>query len=125
MNFKVSGADARGRRRCSKLRVLLSDCEVESVERAVAASGAWSRGLLIAEAVRAGLANPELKLEGGRRLRRVDALVPSKLALRLREVAAANNVTQQRLLRHFLRQYLAAAPWERTDRRTGEVVSCN
>ncbi len=87
----------------------------------MAASGAWSRGLLIAEAVRAGLANPEPKLGGGRRLRRVDALVPRKLALQLREVAAAYNVTQQRLLRHFLYQYLAAAPWERAERR-GEGV---
>ncbi len=125
MNYKSSGADARRQRRCSKLRVLLSECEVERVEHAVAASGAWSRGLLIAEAVRAGLANPELKLEGGRRLRRVDALVPRKLGLRLKEAAAANNVTQQRLLRHFLCQYLAAAPWERADRRSEEVVSCD
>ncbi len=50
-------------------------------------SGAWSRGLLIAEAVRAGLANPELKIQNNRRLRRIDALVPRKLALRLKEAA--------------------------------------
>lgn len=106
-----------------KLRVLLSDAEAKSIERAVAESGAWSRGLLMAEAVRAGLANPELKLEGGRRLRRIDALVPRTLALQLREVAAANHVTQQRLLRHFLCQYLAAAAWERAERRE-VVVAC-
>jgi hypothetical protein len=105
--------------------VLLSDCEVASVERAVEASGAWSRGLLIVEAVRAGLANPELKVHGNRRLRRVDALVPRRLVVRVKEVAAANNVTQQYLLRHFLFQYLTAAPWEQAEERRGRVVSCD
>jgi len=82
----------------------------------VAASGAWSRGLLIAEAVRAGLANSELKIQNNWRLQSVDALVPSKLAPRPKEVAAANNVNQQRLLRIFLFQYLTAAPWKAAEK---------
>lgn len=53
---------------CASNRV----CEAGRMDRAVAVSGAWSRGLLIAEAVRAGLANSELKLEDGRRLRRIE-----------------------------------------------------
>lgn len=88
-------------------------------------SGAWSRGLLMAEAVPAGLANPELKIQNNRRLRKVDALVPSKLALRLIEVVAANNVTQQCLLRTCLFQYLTAAPGERSEKQQEGMVSCN
>lgn len=91
----------------------------------MAASSAWSRGLLIAEAVRAGLANPELRIQNNRRLRMVDALVPSKLASRLKEVAAANNVTQQHLLRIFLFRYLTAAPWERAEKQREGIVSCS
>ncbi len=120
-----SGAWGRGLSGRGKLRLLLTECEVERVDRAVAASGAWSRGLLIAEAVRAGLANPELKLDNGRRLRRIDALVPRKLVTNLKNAAALNNVTQQHLLRHFLFQYIAAAPWERRDTGREEVVSCD
>ena len=81
----------------------------------MAASGAWSRGLVIAEAVRAGLANHELKVDSNRRLRRIDALIPRKIAVRLKEVAAENNVTQQHLLRIFLFQYLTAGPWEQAE----------
>ena len=117
-----SGAWGRGLGGRGKLRVLLTECEVERVDRAVAASGAWSRGLLIVEAVRAGLANPELKLEDGRRLRRIDALVPRKLAARLKDAAALKNVTQQHLLRHFLFQYLTAAPWEQAAKQGKEIV---
>jgi len=107
------------------LRVFLSGFEVEWLEGAVEVSGAWSRGLLIAEAVRAGLANPELKIQNNRRLRRIDALVPRKLALRLKETATANNVTQQHLLRIFLFQYLTAAPWERAEKQREGIVSCD
>jgi D-alanyl-D-alanine carboxypeptidase len=105
--------------------VLLTECEAERVDRAVAASGAWSRGLLIAEAVRTGLANPELKLDNGRRLRRIDTLVPRKLIARLKNAAALNNVTQQHLLRTYLFQYLTAAPWEQGAKEGGRIVSCN
>lgn len=88
------------------------------------ASGAWSRGLLIVESVRAGLANPAPKLDNGRRLRRVDALVPGSLAVSLKKFAADNGVSQQHLLRNFLFQYLAAAPWERgeNEKQSKEVV---
>ncbi len=120
-----SGAWGHGLSGRGKLRVLLTECEVERVDHAVAASGAWSRGLLIVEALRAGLANPELKLDNGRRLRRIDALVPRKLVANLKNAAALNNVTQQHLLRHFLFQYLAAAPWERRDTGREAVVSCD
>ena len=120
-----SGASGRRGSGRGKLRVLLTECEVERVDCAVAASGACSRGLLIVEAVRAGLANPELKLEDGRRLRRIDALAPRKLIARLRYAAAAHNVTQQHLLRTYLFQYLTAAPWEQAAKEVGRIVSCN
>jgi hypothetical protein len=81
----------------------------------VEASGAWSRGLLVVEAVRAGLASPQPKLDNGRRLRRIDALVPRSLVVSLKKFAAEQGVSQQHLLRLWLFQYIAAAPWERTE----------
>lgn len=59
------------------------------------------------------------------RRRRVDALVPGKLATRLKVAAAMYHVTQQHLLRLFLLQYLAAAPWERKESRAREAIACD
>jgi len=113
MNQKGSGADARAASGHVKLRLLLTCAEAEWLERAVEVSGAWSRGLLIAEAMRAGLSNPPLKIQWHRRLRRIDTRVPRSLARSLKEFAAVHRVPQQLLLRRFLFRYLAAAPWRR------------
>jgi len=76
MNNRISGADADEGNERVKLRLLLTDTETELLDRAVEESGAWSRSLLITEAIRAGVANPKRELEDGRRKNRIDALVP-------------------------------------------------
>ena len=129
MNYKSSGANEREpnrkpSRHC-KLRLLLSGWELDWLEGALEASGAWSRRLLIAEALRAGLASTALKIQSNRRPRRIDARVPRKLALRLKQVAAENRISQQHLLRLFLFQYLTAAPWKHAQNEGEGGVSCS
>ncbi len=98
---------------CCKLRLLLTETEAERLDDSTARSGACSRALLIVEALRAGLANPDRTLSRGERRVRVDAWVPTGLVVGLKRLAAIHHLTQQHLLRLFLFQYLAAAPWER------------
>jgi len=110
----------------SKLRLLLTETEAEQLDDSVAQSGACSRTLLIAEATRAGLANPNQTLSREKRSVIVDAWVPTVLLVRLREFAATHHLPQQHLLRLFLFQYLALAPWNRdqTENRSSEEVLC-
>jgi len=74
-------------------------------------SGARSRGLLITEAVKTGLSAPKLKLNPERRHRKIDAWIPRRTAIELEQLAHERNLTRTRLLRYFLFQYLAYAPW--------------
>jgi hypothetical protein len=97
---------------CSKLRLFLTETEAEQLDDSTLLSGASSRGFLIAEALRAGLANPNQKLSNEKRGVRVDAWLPAGLVARVKELAATHHLPQQHLLRLFLLQYLAAAPWE-------------
>lgn len=122
MNLGNSGADVGRAGGRTKLRVLLTAAEAERLDRAVEASGAWTRGLLIVEAVRAGLAKLELSLGDGRRLRRIDTWAPRTLIASVRKLADENGVTQQQLLRQFLFQYIAAAPWVNVEKRSLEVI---
>ncbi len=98
---------------CSKLRLLLTETEAEQLDKATAESGAWSRTLLIGEALRAGMAAPNRTPSRGRRSVIVDTWLPTGLVVGLRMLAATHHLPQQHLLRLFLFQYLAAAPWER------------
>jgi hypothetical protein len=95
----------------SKLRLLLTETDAEQLGASVAESGACSRTLLIAEALRAGLANPNQALMCGKRSVIVDAWVPTVLLGRLKEIAVTHHLPQQHLFRLFLFQYLALAPW--------------
>lgn len=110
---------------CSKLRLLLTETEAEQLDYSTAQSGAGSRALLIAEALRAGIANPNQTLSQDKRSIRVDAWVPTGLVARLRQLAATHHLTQQHLLRLFLFQYLAETRWERdqaeNESKNGEV----
>jgi hypothetical protein len=98
---------------CSKLRLFLTKPEAEQLDYSTLLSGACSRNFLIAEALRAGLANTNQNLSQGKRSERVDAWVPAGLVARVKELAATHHLTQQHLLRLFLLQYLAAALWDR------------
>jgi hypothetical protein len=73
-----------------------------------------SRSLIILEAIRAGLQNTNLALVQERRSFRINARVPTEFKDRVKRLAGINGFTQQRLLRHFLFQYLTSAPWRET-----------
>ena len=98
-------------RRRVRLFLFLTDSEADELERAALESGACSRGLLITEAVKTGLIAPRLNLSQERRRRKISAWIPRRTAVELKQLASENNLTRTRLLRHFLLQYLAEAPW--------------
>ncbi len=102
-----------GRR--SRLFLLLTDSEATELEQAARESGACSRNLVITEAVRAGLVDSKLKLNQERRRRRIGVWISRRTAVELKQLAHKHNLTQARLLRHFLSQYMAMAPWKATE----------
>jgi hypothetical protein len=95
----------------SKLRLLLTESETERLNATSVQSGA-SRSLLISEAMRAGLANPNQTFSHVRRSVIVDAWLPTRVVAALKRLAITYHLSQQHLLRLFLFQYLTAAPWE-------------
>jgi hypothetical protein len=94
-----------------RLFIFLTDSEADELERAALESGACSRSLVITEAVKTGLLAPKLKLSQERRHRKIGAWIPRPTAVELKQLAHEHNLTRTRLLRHFLFQYLANAPW--------------
>jgi len=106
---RASGASGRSSR--STFQLLLTDRELAELDRAVAESGAWTRSLLVAEAVHAGLLTQNLTLTRDRRRRRVLVRVPAKMLDDLRHLAFSHDLTQQAILRHFLFQYIANKAW--------------
>jgi hypothetical protein len=112
--MRKGGRGGKGKRR-DRVYLLLTDSEADELERATVESGACSRSLIITEALKAGMLTRELKLSQQKRGRRVEAWVPRKTADEFKLLAATQNVTQAYLLRHFLRQYLANAPWTNND----------
>lgn len=107
----------RRRNRRRKLRLLLTDSELEELERAVDESGACSRSLIISEATRRGLLSREFAVTQERRSRRIDAWVPRRMLEELRRSATLHAVTQQWLLRRWLREYVAEAAWRDDEER--------
>ena len=75
---------------------------------------------MIAEAMRAGLANPPPTLSHGKRTTIVDTWVPTTLAVQLRHLSATHHLPQQHLFRLFLFQYLTSAPWRNVAHHAGE-----
>jgi hypothetical protein len=105
----------------SRLRLLLTENELAEVDHAVAESAAWSRSLVIAEALHVGLLNPRLTFTQSKRCRIVEIRVPKKLVNDLQALARARTLTQQSLLRQLLFHYLANPPWKLTDVTSAEV----
>lgn len=95
-----------------RVRLLLTEDEVDRVDNAVFSSGSLSRALLVLEAVQVGLRMLNFRAAPGRRCRRIDVRIPAELRKRINEVAKRLDLSQQSLLRHFLFQYLALAPWQ-------------
>jgi isocitrate dehydrogenase kinase/phosphatase len=114
------------RRRRSRLRLILTQSETAELDRAVADSGAIFRSLIIAEAIHAGLSRlGEFTVTPERRCRRVDIWMPRGTEDQIKRAAQAYRTTQQKLLRHYLFEYIANAPWktiEAENGRTEEVV---
>ncbi len=102
----------------------LTDSEADELERAARESGACSRGLVITEAVKTGLLGPRVKLSRERRHRKIGVWIPRRTAAELKQLAHEHNLTLTRLLRHFLLQYLAEAPWRNNhDPKTQEAAA--
>jgi len=114
--------ERRARKR-SKLRLILTQSQTAELDRAVAESGAIFRSLIIAEAIHAGLSRPaDRTLTAERRCRRVDVWLPRGIGALVKRTAQAHKTTQQRLLRHFLFEYIASGPWKATEAANGEEV---
>ena len=112
VNKRSRAGRARKHRKRSRLRLILTDHELEELDRAVAESGALFRSLLIAAAIYTGLAKSDFALTQQKRCRQVAVWVPKRLAGEVKQVATTHSLTQQTLLRHFLFSYLACAPWK-------------
>jgi predicted transcriptional regulator len=96
-----------------RMPLLLTERQSALLEEALAGSLAPSRSLFIAEAINAGLANPQPRNLPATRKRRIDVWLPSAVRKRIRELASAWKVTQQDIVRHFLLEYIRAARWNR------------
>lgn len=90
-----------------KIRLLLTESELETLDRAVSESGASNRSLIIFEALQAGLQVPTPKIKWKKRNRRVDAWTSGEIKHRIAQLANEIGVTQQTLLRYFLAKYIS------------------
>ena len=90
-----------------KIRLLLTESELETLDRAVSESGASNRSLIIFEALQAGLQVPTPKIKWKKRNRRVDAWTSGEIKRRIAQLANEIGVTQQTLLRYFLATYIS------------------
>ena len=90
-----------------KIRLLLTESELETLDRAVSESGALNRSLIIFEAVQAGLQAPAPKIKWKKRNRRVDAWTSGEIKRRIAQLANEIGVTQQTLLRYLLTTYIS------------------
>lgn len=97
--------------RRSRIFLRLTDSELAELERAALESGALSRNLVVTEAVKLGLVNPALSLCQLRRSKRIHVWIPRRTAAELKQLATKHSLKQSQLLRLFLFQYLATAPW--------------
>jgi hypothetical protein len=99
----------------SKCRValLLTDEEALKLASAIKQSAAPSRSFIVAESIRAGLQTRNQIRAHGRR-RRYPLWLPSEVKQAVKQLALELHVSQQDLLRHFLRTYLESPPWKRT-----------
>jgi hypothetical protein len=98
-----------------RLRLLLTQNELDHVDEAVTESGAQNRSLLVLEAIQANITGIMPGPVEGARCCRIDVRVPGEMRIKVKEVAALLGLTQQNLLRHLLFRYLTQAPWRTAD----------
>ena len=99
----------------SRLRILLTEEEINRLDSAVAESCAVTRNLLVYTAIHEGLTTfkPETIQKPNRR-REVPIWVPKDMKNKIRELAKTNTITQQSIMRHLLFQYITRASWNNT-----------
>jgi metal-responsive CopG/Arc/MetJ family transcriptional regulator len=96
----------------ARMGLLLTEQQSALLDQALAGSLAPSRSFFIAEAINAGLANPQPQNLPASRKRRIDVWLPSAVRKRIGELASAWKVSQQEVVRYFLLEYIRAAPWK-------------
>src|SRR5208282_31211 len=99
-------------RKNARIRVFLSKREYQRISFAATESGA-SRSLLVLEAIRVGLCNPDLASADTERHCRLDVRVPEEFAGTLKNLAQASGLTQQAVLRQFLFRYVNTSSWKK------------
>jgi predicted DNA-binding protein len=110
MSYGNVEEDAEGR---CRLRILLTEEEIARLDAAVAESYAMNRSLLVFEAIQAGIKKSMINtLPSASKRREVAIWVTRELKQQVKHLAENHSVTQQRLLRHFLFQYLTNPPWK-------------
>ena len=98
-----------------RLRILLTEAEVEQLDYAVDDSGAMNRSLLVLVALQESLADPETATLPRRSKRRdIPVWITAEQKEQVRNLARSHSVTQQSLLRHLLFQFINQAPWNKT-----------
>jgi len=110
----------------SRLRILLTEEEINRLDSAVAESYAVTRKLLVYTAIHQGLTTfkPETIQKPNRR-REVPIWVPKDMKNKIRELAKTNSITQQSIMRHLLFQYITRAPWNNTQNQARIADSLN
>jgi hypothetical protein len=95
----------------TRMPLLLTERQSALLDEALAVSLAPSKSLFVAEAINAGITNPQPRNLPATRKRRIDVWLPSAVRKRIRELASAWKVTQQEVVRYFLLEYIRAARW--------------
>jgi predicted transcriptional regulator len=91
--------------------LLLTERQSRLLEEALTESLAPSRSFFVAEALNAGLANPQPGKPVALRLKRINVYLPKAMRKRISELASMRKVTQQSVLRHYLLEYIRAGRW--------------
>jgi len=108
-------SESRNRKKSRiRVRVYLTEANFCELDSAVQASGATNRSLLISEAINYGLQNLNKINAEGKRKRRIDVRLPNEYKDNVRQLAEAQDITQQSILRYLILQYINDAPWKVT-----------
>lgn len=100
------------KRKC-RVALLLTDEEALKLAHAIKQSAAPSRNFIVVKSIQAGLQTRNQLRAHGRR-RRYALWLPTEVKHVVKQLALELHVSQQDLLRHFLRAYLESPPWKRT-----------
>ena len=101
-------------RKC-RVALRLTKEEARKLAGAIRQSAAPSRSFLVLESIQGGLQTRRpIRVQGRRKI--FPICLPMEVKQAVQQLALELHVTQQELLRHFLRTYLESKPWKRTSR---------